>query len=277
MRAEQWSRVIDVSLNGFFNVTRPLAMPMARTRWGRIVSITSVAAQLGNRGQANYAAAKARSHAATRSLALELGSRGVTVNAVSPGIIETAMSAGLFDAAASRAWCRCSVPARRRKWRAWSRSSRPTPRATSRAGRPDQRGHGITGTGGPGFLHPVARLRHFVASPGFRAGRSLDCRQQETRPRETLCSRSATCPRPTPTAPSTEGRHPRHSPRHVRPARAQRRGKSTLMRTLATLQDADRGTATLQANGGAVDVLKDHDACAARSDTCPRTSACTRR
>jgi len=100
MRADQWSRVIDVSLNGFYNVTRPLAMPMARTRWGRIISITSVAAQLGNRGQANYAAAKGAIHAATRSLALELGSRGVTVNAVAPGIIETAMSRGVFDAAA---------------------------------------------------------------------------------------------------------------------------------------------------------------------------------
>lgn len=100
MRAEQWSRVIDVSLNGFFNVTRPLVMPMVRTRWGRIISITSVAAQLGNRGQANYAAAKGAIHAATRSLALELGSRGVTVNAVAPGIIETAMSQGVFDAAA---------------------------------------------------------------------------------------------------------------------------------------------------------------------------------
>jgi 3-oxoacyl-[acyl-carrier protein] reductase len=100
MRPEQWSRVIDVSLNGFYNVTRPLVMPMVRTRWGRIISITSVAAQLGNRGQANYAAAKGAIHSATRSLALELGSRGVTVNAVAPGIIESAMSEAAFDAAA---------------------------------------------------------------------------------------------------------------------------------------------------------------------------------
>jgi 3-oxoacyl-[acyl-carrier protein] reductase len=72
---------------------------MIRTRWGRIISITSVAAQIGNRGQTNYAAAKGGIHAATRSLALELGSRGVTVNCVAPGIIETAMSEGAFDAA----------------------------------------------------------------------------------------------------------------------------------------------------------------------------------
>jgi len=100
MSAEQWRRVIDVSLNGFFNVTQPLVMPMVRTRWGRIVSITSVAADLGNRGQANYAAAKGALHAASRTLARELGSRGITVNCVSPGLIDTAMSAGAFDAAA---------------------------------------------------------------------------------------------------------------------------------------------------------------------------------
>lgn len=99
MRPEQWSRVIDVSLNGFYNVTKPLVLPMIRTRWGRIISITSVAAQIGNRGQTNYAAAKGAIHSATKSLALELGSRGVTVNAVAPGIIETAMSEGAFDAA----------------------------------------------------------------------------------------------------------------------------------------------------------------------------------
>jgi 3-oxoacyl-[acyl-carrier protein] reductase len=100
LRREQWTRVIDVSLHGFFNVTQPLVMPMARTRWGRIVTITSVSAQLGNRGQANYAAAKGALHAATRSLAREIGSRGVTVNCVAPGIIDTSMSAGAFDAAA---------------------------------------------------------------------------------------------------------------------------------------------------------------------------------
>lgn len=98
MSAAQWHRVIDVSLHGFYNVTRPLVMPMLRTRWGRIVSITSIAAEIGNRGQTNYAAAKAGVHAASRSLARELGSRGVTVNCVSPGIIATPMSEGVFDA-----------------------------------------------------------------------------------------------------------------------------------------------------------------------------------
>ncbi|HZZ92053.1 MAG TPA: 3-oxoacyl-ACP reductase FabG [Usitatibacter sp.] len=100
MTRAQWQRVIDVSLNGFFNVTRPLVLPMARTRWGRIVSVSSVAARLGNRGQANYAAAKGALHAATRTLALELGSRGVTVNAVAPGIIDSPMARGAFDPAA---------------------------------------------------------------------------------------------------------------------------------------------------------------------------------
>ncbi|MHB1198189.1 MAG: 3-oxoacyl-ACP reductase FabG [Polaromonas sp.] len=98
MHAEQWHRVIDVSLNGFFNVTQPLMMPMIRTRWGRIINITSVAAVVGNRGQVNYAAAKGALHSATRSLALEVASRGITVNAVAPGIIDTAMSRGSFSA-----------------------------------------------------------------------------------------------------------------------------------------------------------------------------------
>ena len=97
MRPEQWHRVIDVSLHGFFNVTQPLLLPMLRTRWGRIVSVTSVAGLIGNRGQSNYAAAKGALHAATKSLALEVATRGVTVNAVAPGIIATAMSEAAFD------------------------------------------------------------------------------------------------------------------------------------------------------------------------------------
>ena len=99
MSAQQWQRVIDVGVNGFFNVTQPLLLPMIRTRWGRIVNMSSVAALTGNPGQVNYTAAKGAIDAATRSLALELASRGVTVNAVAPGIIDSDMSAGHFDAA----------------------------------------------------------------------------------------------------------------------------------------------------------------------------------
>jgi 3-oxoacyl-[acyl-carrier protein] reductase len=98
MRREQWCRVIDVSLNGFFNVTQPLLMPMIGTRWGRIVNVSSVAAVTGNRGQTNYAAAKAGLHGATKSLALELAPRGITVNAVAPGIIASPMADAAFDA-----------------------------------------------------------------------------------------------------------------------------------------------------------------------------------
>lgn len=97
MSGAQWDRVLDVSLNGFFNVTQPLTMPMLRTRWGRIISISSVAAVAGNRGQVNYAAAKGALHAASKSLALELASRAVTVNVVAPGIIASGMAAGQFD------------------------------------------------------------------------------------------------------------------------------------------------------------------------------------
>ncbi len=96
MNAQQWHGVIDVSLHGFYRLVQPLLLPMLRTRWGRVVSLSSVAAMLGNRGQANYAAAKAGLHGATRSLALEVASRGVTVNAVAPGIIATTMSANAF-------------------------------------------------------------------------------------------------------------------------------------------------------------------------------------
>lgn len=97
MTDEQWRRVIDVTLHGFFHVTQPLLLPMARTRWGRIVSVSSVAAQLGNRGQANYAAAKSALHGATRSLAREMASRGITCNVVAPGLIAGRMSEGAFS------------------------------------------------------------------------------------------------------------------------------------------------------------------------------------
>jgi len=98
LREAQWQRVIDVSLNGFFNVTQPLVMPMIRTRWGRIVNLSSVAAIAGNRGQVNYAAAKGALNSATKALALELASRGITVNAVAPGLIAAGMAAGIDPA-----------------------------------------------------------------------------------------------------------------------------------------------------------------------------------
>jgi len=97
MSADQWHSVINTSVDGFFNVTQPLMMPMIRTRWGRIVNLSSISAITGNRGQVNYAAAKGALNAATKSLALEVASRGVTVNAVAPGIITTPMSESAFD------------------------------------------------------------------------------------------------------------------------------------------------------------------------------------
>jgi 3-oxoacyl-[acyl-carrier protein] reductase len=99
LRESQWNEVIDVSLNGFFHVTQPLIMAMIRTRWGRVINLSSVAALTGNRGQVNYAAAKGAINSATKALALELASRGITVNAVAPGIIASGMAEELFDAA----------------------------------------------------------------------------------------------------------------------------------------------------------------------------------
>lgn len=98
MSLAQWTRVIDVSLHGFFHVTQPLLLPMARARWGRIVNVSSVAAVLGNRGQTNYAAAKAALHGASKSLAREMASRGITVNVVAPGVIEGRMAEAAFSA-----------------------------------------------------------------------------------------------------------------------------------------------------------------------------------
>jgi 3-oxoacyl-[acyl-carrier protein] reductase len=95
MSDDAWQRVIATTLDGFYNITRPLIMLMVRRRWGRVINIASVSALHGNRGQVNYAAAKAGLIGATRSLALEVAKRGVTVNAVAPGLIETDMTAGL--------------------------------------------------------------------------------------------------------------------------------------------------------------------------------------
>ena len=96
MSEAQWKRVIDVSLHGFFHVTQPLLLPMARTRWGRIVSVSSVAGMIGNRGQTNYAAAKSALHGATRSLAREMASRGITANVVAPGVVAGSMADAAF-------------------------------------------------------------------------------------------------------------------------------------------------------------------------------------
>jgi len=96
MRDEQWHRVIDLSLHGFFHCTQPLLLPMARARFGRIVAVSSVAAVLGNRGQVNYAAAKSALHGAARSLAREMASRGITVNVVAPGVIAGQLSDAAF-------------------------------------------------------------------------------------------------------------------------------------------------------------------------------------
>ncbi len=91
LEREDWDLVLRTTLDGFYNVTRPAVMPMARRRWGRIINMSSVSAVMGNRGQVAYAAAKAGIIGATKALALELARRGITVNAVAPGLIETDM------------------------------------------------------------------------------------------------------------------------------------------------------------------------------------------
>ena len=98
MSGEQWDAVLDTTLGGFFNVTRPLVMPMVQRKWGRIVNVSSISALRGNPGQVNYAAAKAGLIGATRSLSLELAKRHITVNAVAPGLVETDMIAGVPEA-----------------------------------------------------------------------------------------------------------------------------------------------------------------------------------
>ena len=94
MERAQWSSVISTTLDGFYNVTQPLVMPMVRLRWGRIVNITSVSGVIGNRGQVNYSAAKAGLIGATKALSQELAKRNITVNAVAPGPVETDMFQG---------------------------------------------------------------------------------------------------------------------------------------------------------------------------------------
>lgn len=98
MSEPQWRSVLDVSLHGFYAITRPLLLPMMATRWGRIVALSSVSAIMGNRGQVNYAAAKAGLIGAVRALSLEVASRGITVNAIAPGIIDSPAIAAVMDA-----------------------------------------------------------------------------------------------------------------------------------------------------------------------------------
>lgn len=97
MAPADWREVIDVSLNGFYNTLHPLLLPMIVTRWGRVIAMSSVAGIMGNRGQANYAAAKAGLAGAVKSLAIELASRGITANVVAPGVIEGSMTEDVFD------------------------------------------------------------------------------------------------------------------------------------------------------------------------------------
>ncbi len=96
MDGDGWDRVLRTNLDGFYNVLHPLVMPMIRAkRGGRIVVLSSVAGLVGNRGQVNYSASKAGLIGATRSLALELAKRKITVNCVAPGLVETDMVAAL--------------------------------------------------------------------------------------------------------------------------------------------------------------------------------------
>ena len=92
MSEEEWTDVLNVNLNGAFKVTKTVLKFMLKKRWGRILNITSTSASTGNRGQANYAAAKAGIEAFSKSVAKEVGSRGITVNAIAPGYIQTDMT-----------------------------------------------------------------------------------------------------------------------------------------------------------------------------------------
>lgn len=97
MKLEQWSRVIDVNLNGVFNVTKAVIRPMVKQRMGKIINISSVVGFSGNLGQVNYSSTKSALVGFTKSLAREVGARGITVNAVAPGFIDTAMTQALNE------------------------------------------------------------------------------------------------------------------------------------------------------------------------------------
>ena len=94
---DQWDRVIRTDLDGFYNVLKPLVLPMVQARnRGRIIALSSISGVIGNRGQTNYSAAKAGVIGAAKALAVELARRGITVNCVAPGVIETEMISGVF-------------------------------------------------------------------------------------------------------------------------------------------------------------------------------------
>ena len=97
MKPEQWSKVIDVNLNGVFNVTKAVIRPMVKQRYGKIINNSSVVGFSGNPGQVNYSSTKSALVGFTKSLAREVGTRGVTVNAVAPGFIDTAMTQALNE------------------------------------------------------------------------------------------------------------------------------------------------------------------------------------
>ena len=97
MSDDEWQQVMDVNVTSLFRLCKPVVRPMMRARWGRIINLSSVIARMGNAGQVNYAASKGAIEAFTRSLAVEVGSRGITVNAVAPGFIETDMTDALDE------------------------------------------------------------------------------------------------------------------------------------------------------------------------------------
>ena len=102
MKDEEWGDVLKINLEGSFLLSKAALRPMMKARWGRIIAITSIVGVTGNPGQANYAASKAGLIGMSKSLAQEVGSRGITVNCVAPGFIETAMTSALTDAQKER-------------------------------------------------------------------------------------------------------------------------------------------------------------------------------